>query len=73
MEGDDDSHSEGGYRGVWSNQRKLNVNLKTLGGEIMMYKRRSMRRKNTTNVYITTGVMKTYRSIKKPEETQRKL
>jgi hypothetical protein len=49
------------------------VNLKTLGGEMIMYKRLSMRRKNVTNVYITTGVMKTYRSTKKLEETQRKL
>jgi hypothetical protein len=49
------------------------VNLKTLGGEIMMYKRLSMRRKNVTNVYITTGVMKTYRNTKKVEETQKKL
>jgi hypothetical protein len=30
-------------------------------------------KKNATNVYITTRVMKTYRSTKKPEETQRKL
>jgi hypothetical protein len=49
------------------------VNLKTLSGEMIMYKRLSMRRKNVTNVYITTGVMKTYRSTKKLEETQRKL
>jgi hypothetical protein len=49
------------------------VNLKTLGDEMMMYKRLSMRRKNVTNVYITTEVMKTYRSTKKLEETQRKL
>jgi hypothetical protein len=27
------------------------VNLKTLGGEMMMYKKLSMRRKNITNVY----------------------
>jgi hypothetical protein len=40
---------------------------------MMMYKRLSMRRKNVTNVYITTGMMKTYRSTKKLEETQRKL
>jgi hypothetical protein len=73
VEDDDDSHSEGGYRGVWSNQRKINIKLKTLGGGIMMYKRRSMRRKNAINVYITTRVMKTYKSTKKPEETQRKL
>jgi hypothetical protein len=49
------------------------VNLKTLGGGMMMYKRRSVRRKNATNVYITTGVMKTYKNTKNPEETQRKL
>jgi hypothetical protein len=49
------------------------VNLKTLGGEMMKYKILSMRRKNVTNVYITTKVMKTYRSTKKLEETQRKL
>jgi hypothetical protein len=49
------------------------VNLKTLGGEMMMYKKLSMRKKNVTNVYITTGVMKTYRSTKKLEEMQRKL
>jgi hypothetical protein len=30
-------------------------------------------KKNVTNVYITTGVMKTYRSTKKLAETQRKL
>jgi hypothetical protein len=49
------------------------VNLKILDGGMIMYKRLSMRRKNVTNVYITTGVMKTYRSTKKLEETQRKL
>jgi hypothetical protein len=49
------------------------VNLKILGGGMIMYKRLSMRRKNVTNVYITTGVMKTYRSTKKLEEMQRKL
>jgi hypothetical protein len=49
------------------------VNLKTLDGGMMMYKMLSMRRKNIINVYITTGVMKTYRSTKKLEETQRKL
>jgi hypothetical protein len=49
------------------------VNLKTLDGGMMKYKRLSMRRKNVTNVYITTRVMKTYRSTKKLEETQRKL
>jgi hypothetical protein len=48
------------------------VNLKTLGGRMMKYKRLSMRRKNITNVYITTRVMKTYRSTKKLEETQKK-
>jgi hypothetical protein len=51
----------------------MNVNLKTLSGGMMMYKRLSMRRKNVTNVYITTGAMKTYRNTKKPEEMQRKL
>jgi hypothetical protein len=49
------------------------VNLKTFGSEMIMYKRLSIRRKNVTNVYIITGVMKTYRSTKKLEETQRKL
>jgi hypothetical protein len=49
------------------------VNLKTLGGGMMMYKRRSVRRKNVTKVYITTRVMKTYRNTKKLEKTQRKL
>jgi hypothetical protein len=49
------------------------VNLKILDGGMMMYKRLSMRKKNVTNVYITTGVMKTYRNTKKLEETQRKL
>jgi hypothetical protein len=49
------------------------MNLKTLGGEMMMYKRQSVRRKNATNVYITTRVMKVYRSTKKSEETSRKL
>jgi hypothetical protein len=49
------------------------VNLKTFGGGMMKYKRLSMKRKNVTNVYITTRVMKTYRSTKKLEETQRKL
>jgi hypothetical protein len=49
------------------------VNLKTLSGGMMMYKMLSMRRKNVTNVYITTEVMKTYRSTKKLEETQKKL
>jgi hypothetical protein len=37
---------------------------------MMVYKRLSMR---ITNVYITTRVMKTYRSTNKLEETQRKL
>jgi hypothetical protein len=32
-----------------------------------------MRRNNVINVYITTRVMKTYRSTKKLEETQRNL
>jgi hypothetical protein len=49
------------------------VNLKTLDSGMMMYKRLSMRRKNVTNVYITTYVMKIYRSTKKLEKTQRKL
>jgi hypothetical protein len=49
------------------------MNLKTLGGEMMMYKRLSIRKKNVTNVYIITRVMKTYRIIKKLEETQKKL
>jgi hypothetical protein len=40
---------------------------------MMMYKRRSVRRNNVINIYITTGVMKTYRSTKKPEEMQKKL
>jgi hypothetical protein len=44
------------------------VNLKTLGGGMMMYKRRSVRKNNTINIYITTGVMKTYISTKKLEE-----
>jgi hypothetical protein len=48
------------------------LNLKTLGGGMMKYKRLSMRRKNVTNVY-TTRVMKTYRSTKKLEETQKNL
>jgi hypothetical protein len=49
------------------------MNLKTLGGGMMKYKRLSMRRKNVTNVYIITRVMKTYKNTKKLEETQRKL
>jgi hypothetical protein len=49
------------------------VNLKTLGGGMMKYKRLSIRRKNVTNIYITTRVMKTYRSTKKLEETQKKV
>jgi hypothetical protein len=44
------------------------VNLKTFGGGMMMYKRLSMRRKNVTNVYITTGVIK---NIQKYKETSR--
>jgi hypothetical protein len=36
-----------------------------------MYKRLSMRRKNVTNVYITTEVMKTYRNTKKTESEAR--
>jgi hypothetical protein len=31
------------------------------------------KKKNITNIYITTRVMKTYRSTKKLEETQKKL
>jgi hypothetical protein len=49
------------------------VNLKTLGSGMMMYKILSMRKQNIINVYITTGVMKTYRSTNKLEETQIKL
>jgi hypothetical protein len=49
------------------------MNLKSLGSRIMMYKRRSGRKKNVTNVYTTRGVMKTYRNTKKLEKTQRKL
>jgi hypothetical protein len=49
------------------------VNLKTLSDGMMMYKRQSVKRKNATNVYNTTRVMKTYRSTKKLEETQRNL
>jgi hypothetical protein len=49
------------------------VNLKALSGGMMMYKNLSMKKMNVTNVYITTGVMKTYRSTKKLEEMQRKL
>jgi phage portal protein BeeE len=33
---------------------KINVNLKTLSDGMMMYKKLSMRRKNVTNIYITT-------------------
>jgi hypothetical protein len=51
----------------------MNVNLKTLSGEMMMYKRRSVGRKNIINVYIAIRVMKTYKNTKKLEETQRKL
>jgi hypothetical protein len=47
------------------------VNLKTLSGGMMMYKRLLMRRKNVTNIYIKTGVMKTYGSTKKLEEMQK--
>jgi hypothetical protein len=49
------------------------VNIKTLGGGMIMYKRISMRKKNVINIYITTGVMKTYKNTKKLEEMQRKL
>jgi hypothetical protein len=49
------------------------VNLKTLDGGMMMYKRLLMRRNNITYIYITTRVMKIYRSTKKLEETQRNL
>jgi adenylosuccinate lyase len=48
------------------------VNLKILGGGMMMYKRQSMKRKNATNVYITTRVMKTYRSTKKTRKNVKK-
>jgi hypothetical protein len=58
---------------VFGVTEEINMNLKILGGGMMIYKRRSMRRKNATNVYITTRVMKTYRSTKKLKETQRKL
>jgi hypothetical protein len=51
---------------------EINVNLKTLGGGMMMYKMLSMKRKNVTNVYITTGVLKMYKSTKKLEEMQKK-
>jgi hypothetical protein len=40
---------------------------------MIMYKRRSVRRNNATNIYITTWVMKTYRNTEKLEEIQRKL
>jgi hypothetical protein len=33
------------------------MNLNTLGGGMMMYKGQSVRTKNATSVYITTGVM----------------
>jgi hypothetical protein len=49
------------------------VNINTLGSGIMKYKKLSMRRNNIINIYITTRVMKTYRSTKKLEEMQRKL
>jgi hypothetical protein len=49
------------------------VNLKTLGDGMIMYKSLSMRRNNVTNVYITIGVMKTFRNTKKPAETQKKM
>jgi hypothetical protein len=51
----------------------MNVSLKILDSGMMMYKRLSIRRKNVTNVYIITGVRKTYRSTMKLEEMQRKL
>jgi hypothetical protein len=44
------------------------MNLKIISGGMMMYKRRSVRRKNATNVYTITRVMKTY---KKHKETRR--
>jgi hypothetical protein len=50
---------------------KVSLKQKALGGGMMKYKRLSMRRKNVTNVYITTRVMKTYRSTKQLEETQK--
>jgi hypothetical protein len=40
------------------------VNLKALDGGMMTYKRRSVRRKNTINVYIITRVIKTYKNTK---------
>jgi hypothetical protein len=43
------------------------VNLKKFGSGMMMYKRRSVRRKNAINVYITTEVIK--RSQKKRKES----
>jgi hypothetical protein len=42
-EGDDDSHSECGYKGVWSNQRKNKCELKDNSG-MMMYKRQSVKK-----------------------------
>jgi hypothetical protein len=44
---------------VFGVTRENKLNLKTLGGGMMMYKRRSVRRKNATNIYITTRVVKT--------------
>jgi hypothetical protein len=49
------------------------MNLETLVDGIMMYKRRSVRRNNATNVYITIKEIKTYKIRKKLEEIQRKL
>jgi hypothetical protein len=49
------------------------MNLETLVDEMMMYKRRSVRKNNATNVYITVKEIKTYKIRKKLEQTQRKL
>jgi hypothetical protein len=49
------------------------MNLETLVDEMMMYKRRSVRRNNATNVYITVKEIKTYKIRKNLEQTQRKL
>jgi hypothetical protein len=48
--------------------KEINVNLRTLDGGMMTYKRRSMRRKNTINVYIITRVIKIYKNTKKCKE-----
>jgi hypothetical protein len=39
----------------------------------MVHKNTIGEKKNATNIYVITEVMKTYRSTKKLEETQRKL